>query len=435
LLLYLRENFQFITTCLVWVLLGIIFSPIALFLIPISFFIFYKKNFEVEIFLSFILILTLSDSRDSSLIWAGQIKNILIILLSLVVLKKYQQINNKINFHLFIVPFIVIAAFCLFKSPDIITGSQKTLSYFLLFFIVPNYFSYLYQNYGVELIKKTIWFITTLLVIGFIIRFFNSNFVTLANRYRGILGNPNGLGIYAFLYFCFFTISNELFKELFTSRQKLFIYFFIVISLILCGARSSIIAVGIFLIFRYFNKLSPFLSFLLLIIFIISYEYVSLNFESIIINLGLEKYFRIDTLKNGSGRLVAWEFAWKNIEYNFFLGRGFSYTEYLYKLNFSMLNKLGHQGAAHNAYLTLWLDTGLIGLTAFLFGLIGIIIKLSKMSKSVFPLLFAVIFSNQFESWLTASLNPFTIIFLMCLSLIYVVSIVESNLKTNTISN
>ena len=433
-LLYLRENFQFITICLVWVILGIIFSPIAFFLIPISFLVFYKKNFEIEIFLSFILILTLSDSRYYGLIWAGQIKNILIILLSLVVLKKYQQIDNKINFHLFIVPFIVIAAFCLIKSPDIITGSQKTLSYFLLFFIVPNYFSYLYQNYGVELIQKIIWFITTLLIIGFFIRFINPNFVILADRYKSILGNPNGLGIYTFLFFCFFTISNEIFKDLFNTKQRSFIYSVILISLLLCGARSSIIAVGIFLIFRYFNKLSPFLSFLLLIIFIISYEYVNLNFESIIINLGLEKYFRIDTLKNGSGRLVAWEFAWKNIEYNFFLGRGFSYTEYLYKLNFSMLSKLGHQGAAHNAYLTLWLDSGLIGLTAFLFGLIGIVIKISKMSKSVFPLLFAVIFSNQFESWLTASLNPFTIIFLMCLSLIYVVSIVESNLKTNTIS-
>lgn len=407
---------------MLWVTLGIVFSPIALILIPLTILIFYNKNFEIEIFLSFLLILTLSDSRYYGLIWAGQIKNVLILILSFIVYKKYHEITHKINFHLFIVPFIVIAFLCLLKSPDINTGFQKTLSYFLLFFIVPNYFSYLYQNYGAELIKKIIWLITTLLIVGFIIRFFNPEFVTLASRYRGILGNPNGMGIYAFLFFCFFTICNELNNEIFSSRQKNFIYVIILISLILCGARSSIIAILIFLIFRYFNKLSPILSFIILILFILSYEYLSFNFESIIINLGLEKYFRIDTIKNGSGRLVAWEFAWQNIESNFFLGKGFSFTEYIYKENYLKLSKLGHQGAAHNAYLTFWLDTGLIGLVSFIVGLIGIVIKISKMSKSVFPLLFAIIFSNQFESWITASLNPFTIQFLMCFSLIYIVN-------------
>ncbi len=431
-LFFLKENLQFILLCLIWVILGILFSPIVLVLIPFSFLLFYKKSFEVEIFLSFLLILTLSDSRYYGLIWAGQVKNILIILLSLIVLKKYNQISTKINFHLFLIPFIAIAGICLFKSPDLLTAFEKTLSYFLLFFIVPNYFSYLYQNYGTELIKKTIWLVTLLLVIGLIMRFINPGFVTLAARFRGILGNPNGLGIYTFLFFCFFTIANALFDHLFNVTEKILIFSILIISLILCGARSSIIAISIFLIFRYFSKLSPILSFLILIIFIISYEYISFNFETIIINLGLEKYFRVDTLKNGSGRLVAWEFAWKNIEYNFFLGKGFSYTEYLYKLNYMMLSKLGHQGAAHNAYLTIWLDTGLIGLIAFIGGVLGIIINISKMSKSVFPLLFAVIFSNQFESWITASLNPFTIQFLMCLSLIFVFKKNELIIKNET---
>jgi O-antigen ligase len=423
LLLFLRENIQLTIISLIWVILGILFSPIVLILIPITFLVFYKKNFEIEIFLSFLLILTLSDNRYYGLMWAGQVKNILILLLSLIALKKYKKTKYKIKFHLFILPFLVIAGICLFKSPDPITGFQKTLSYFLLFFTIPNYFSYLYQNYGDELVKKVIWTVTTLLVIGFILRFFNPNFVILADRYRSVLGNPNGLGIYTFLFFCFFSIVTELSKDLFTSKQKTFIYSIILISIVLCGARSSIIAIIVFLLFRYFSRLSPILSFFLLVIFIITYEYLSINFESIIINLGLESYFRIETLKNGSGRLVAWEFAWQQIENNFFLGRGFSFTEYIYKENYIKLSKLGHQGSAHNAYLTFWLDTGLIGLMAFSAGILGLFIKFSKMSKSVFPLLFAVIFSNQFESWLTASLNPFTIQFLMCLSLIYVVKI------------
>ncbi|MBK6833911.1 MAG: hypothetical protein IPG89_06400 [Bacteroidetes bacterium] len=46
--------------------------------------------------------------------------------------------------------------------------------------------------------------------------------------------------------------------------------------------------------------------------------------------------------------------------------------------------------------------------------------SISKFSISVFPLLYGVLFSNQFESWLTASLNPFTIFLLLSLSLIFV---------------
>lgn len=81
---------------------------------------------------------------------------------------------------------------------------------------------------------------------------------------------------------------------------------------------------------------------------------------------------------------------------------------------------LGHQGAAHNMYLTFWLDTGLIGLILFLSGLLVTFFRASKRNKLAIPILYAILFSNNYESWLTASLNPFTIQLLFILSILFI---------------
>lgn len=363
----------------------------------------------------------MSDSRLSSMQWAGSVKNIYILLVALVTIKNYREIKERINLHLYMTPFLLVASICLAFSPDIITAVQKTLSYFLLLFLVPNFFSYLYSEYKETFLKNIVWMVFMIILLGLLFKFLNPPIVVLAERFRGMLGNPNGLGIYCFLFIVFFTIVIEFFPNLFTRNEKILIYSAAGISLIYSGARSSLIAIILFFAFRYFHKLSPILGFILLIVAIGSYELVTSNIETIVYALGIEEYFRVDTLKDGSGRLIAWNFAWLQIEKSYFFGRGFSFNEYIFRENYVYLLNLGHQGSsAHNAYLTFWLDTGLVGLVAFLGGFISFIFSISKLSISVFPLLYAVLFSNQFESWLTASLNPFTILLLMSLSLIYV---------------
>ena len=117
-----------------------------------------------------------------------------------------------------------------------------------------------------------------------------------------------------------------------------------------------------FLLFTRLYRLSPYFGFIILIIITISYQLVFQNFESIIRYLGLGEFFRIETLETGSGRNVAWAFAWQNIQDNFFLGKGFAYDEALFSKYEQELSVLGHQGNVHNSYLTLWLNTGVIGL-------------------------------------------------------------------------
>ena len=420
---YLTENIQFVIICLVWVAGGMISSAANLVVVPLTLLLFYKKEFEAEMLIGFLIVLTFSDSRLFSFQWAGQVKNIYILLIALMTYKLYGEDFVKVKIHLFILPFILIASYCIFYSPNISVSIQKTLSYFLLFFSVPNMFSYLYNKYGQELIKGLVIGVFLILVAGLLLKYVSPPMASLAGRFRGMLGNPNGLAIYCFLFAIFFTIVLEFFPSIFSRNEKILIFAVILFSLLFSGARGSLVSLIIFFIFRYFQKLSPVLGFILLILITASYELITTNIEVIIYSLGLEEYLRVDTIKSGSGRLFAWEFAWSQIEKSYFFGRGFSFNEYVFHENYAYLLQLGHQGSsAHNAYLTFWLDTGLVGLVAFLSGLISFIFSISKYSISVFPLLYAVLFSNQFESWLTASLNPFTILFLLSLSMIFVVS-------------
>ena len=147
------------------------------------------------------------------------------------------------------------------------------------------------------------------------------------------------------------------------------------------------------------------------VVILAAYQYVFSNFELIIRTLGLGEYFRIETLANGSGRDVAWSFAWEKIQDNFFLGKGFAYDEVLFYniSNSDSLSILGHQGNAHNSYLTIWLNTGIIGLFLFARGFLLAFFKGAKNTIISLPVMFAVLFSANFESWMAASLNPITI--------------------------
>lgn len=88
---------------------------------------------------------------------------------------------------------------------------------------------------------------------------------------------------------------------------------------------------------------------------------------------------------------------------------------------------------AHNSYLTFWLDTGLVGLISFMIGLMFTFIKAAQKSTLAIPILYSILFSNYYESWLTASLNPFTIQLLFILTIIYIYDLKFSNEFVNKV--
>ena len=417
--LFFKENLQFLLLIVGWILLGRIAAPLGIVAVLGSIILLKRQGLELEIFLGFLLILILSDSRSYLLDFAKTVKNFYIVILAGWLFFDSKQFKPYSKLHIPFIPFFILATILLIRSETVFTSFQKTLSYFLLLLVVPNYILTLVKKSGIEVYKKIVFFLSLLLFVGLILRFVNPWFVMLEGRYTGIFGNPNGLGIFCVLFFFLFSVIRNLYDELFTKQENIIIYGLVGISVILCGSRTAVIAIAIFLVSSYLYKKSPILVIMFALFITLISEFITQNIVQIIIILGLEEFFRIETLEDGSGRTIVWDFAWKHINKNFYFGKGFSHTEYLYKINYTYLSRLGHQGNAHNSYLTFWLDNGLIGLGLYFIGVIRVILESIKNSKLALPVLAAVLFAINFESWLTASLNPFTIIFWMIVSVMY----------------
>jgi hypothetical protein len=180
-----------------------------------------------------------------------------------------------------------------------------------------------------------------------------------------------------------------------------------------------------------------------LVIFIaLGYNYIVIAIEQVVLAANLEKELRLNTLSYASGRIYIWQACWMEIQNNYWLGHGFSYEEYSKwdKAYHKILPMLKHNyGNIHNSYLTIWLNTGLFGLLAFMIGLITYVIKNQFKSKWFVPLVFATIFLAFFESFLVASLNPYTwqlwfAFFMVAMSVKKPVSRVDENPEEDTMA-
>lgn len=296
---------------------------------------------------------------------------------------------------------------------------QKTLSYFLILFITSNYVSYLLRNHKKRFLLSLVYFGATMLTLGLILKVVSPGYVHMSGRYKGLFGNPNGLGVYLFLYYFIFTAIKYYYPKLFSKKNKILIYFLIFASLLLCSSRGSLTVI---IIFTFVNALikgkNKGLILLIGLIGFVVYVGIIQNIDVIVKAFGLEEYMRLKTLKTGSGRLIAFEFTWEQIQKKMYYGGGFNYTNDVFSLNKEMLHKMGHQGKAHNTLLTMWLDTGIFGLLAYIYGWAVNFIKAGKLSHFALPVAVAVAFGINIESWLAASLNPFTIMLVILVSLL-----------------
>lgn len=416
---FLRTKRTFLITLLVWLLAGMYGGQLALVVIPLSLLILIGQGKFDEAILGFLLILILSDSRQPSMAFAASAKDLCMLVMATGIILFRDSFFPMNRIFVRFLPFFVFALLGLIYSQTVSTAAQKTLSYFLILLVVPNYLITAWRSQGPVFFRNLVFFIALLLIIGFVIRVLRPEIVTLEGRFTSLLGNPNGLGIFVFLFTMIFVYVDTEIGNMFSRYERWLVYGVAILSIILCNSRSALLALVIFFGFRYLYRFSPVIGFIIFIAFVTSYQYIMLNFESIIYSFGLQEYFRVETLESGSGRVIAWSYCWLNIQEGpFFIGYGFNYTEYLFRKHFVELSLLGHQGNAHNSYLTMWLDTGLLGLLSFLAGFVSAFIKGARQSKLALPVMYAVLFSVSFESWLTASLNPFTIQVIILMTLI-----------------
>jgi hypothetical protein len=417
---YLKDNVQFLLLCLVWIFAGIAVKESAIMLVPLSVLLLREKGYYTEIILTILLINYLSDNRHHEFEFAIKAKGYVLMLAAAFVFLNPRNfpIRSKIIYPY--IPFFILAFYLFPRNPDPAISFQKTLSFFLIIAAIPNYFLRQLEVEKEIFLKKFIWLGTLLYILAFIMIFIlPEDWTFLVGRYTALLGNPNGVGNFSTCFFLLVSVSLYHFPDMFTRNEKYLIYGSLILSILLASSRNCIFSIAIFLFFSRFYKISPWIGFFIVIVSAFLFQVVNDNLPAIIVNLGLGSYMRVEHLDDGSGRLIAWVFAWEQIQKHYFLlGRGFAFEEWLFNTNREWLSALGHEGMVHNTYLAVWLNTGIIGLILFLFGMFYNFIKASRINPLAFPCLFAILFSTNFESWFQASLNPFTIVALLVLTLL-----------------
>ena len=401
---------------------GAILPIVSYFLVPIIFVLFMVKGYHKEVLLFFYVILVFSDNPD--MFFAKKIKPLLIIIFALFAIKNSNLLAGNKIFKSFAI-FFSYTILLLLISPIFVKALQKNLSYILLFLIIPGYVTYLIDREGPKILLDMVNLSVLLMIIGLVlVPIFPNMVYSHGGRLHGLLGNPNGLAMMCLFNFILFQLFKDTFSKMnILSRiNNITIISVIMLTLYLTGSRTSWLALLIFLFFRQFSGLSPTISLVMVLFIVLVYDYVFILGLTMIDQLGLGNQFRLEgaqSIENASGRTIAWRYAWEEIQKNMFFGRGWSYDEYwIFGPIQKTLNLLNHQGGVHNVYLILWLNTGAVGLLLYLFSFIQLFFEAAKNSGLALPILFACLFVANFEPWLSASLNPYTIQFIICIAVI-----------------
>lgn len=420
---HLQRHIQTYIVFLLWGIVGWFSSPAAMGLVGLSMILFWRSERFLEMFMGFLLVLVFSDNLDH-FTFAKSFKNLYIVFLAGVVLTGRHRFAPLPALHKGFLPFIIIAFIGLMYAGNVMVSLQKTISYLLLLVVVPSFISIIYREKGKEGLKDLAWLMIMITIFGILFRYVKPEFSYLGGRFRGLFGNPNGVGIFLFLSFAFFFVLQTIFPLLFSRNEKRFFFLVFAYALLICGSRTAILSVVLLLLFSRLYRFSPFIGFLILVGITLSLEYIFQNMVFLIQTFGLEEYFRLNTLEEGSGRFIAWGFAWQKIQEFFFIGGSMGNDEFIMRQNYGILARLGHQGGVHNSYLTLWFDVGVIGLVFYFTNFIRLFIQAAKKNRIAFPVLFATLFSITYESWLAGSLNPFTIVLFSIITILVVPEIV-----------
>ncbi|MBL0036611.1 MAG: hypothetical protein IPP26_12825 [Flavobacteriales bacterium] len=419
---FLKAHTQLLGIIVVWLFTTLYLGPLIYLILPATVFLFRRSDLWADMIFGFLLILILSDMSPEffQMRKIKSAKYTYIIALSLIFLLETQRFMPLSRVFTIFLPFFVYSFLPLMQSSDVLNGVSKTISYALLYLIIPNYVLMNFRRQGWLFMRNFLFFIVTVLAFGYAILYVQPGWVMIGGRFRGLFGNPNGLGIFCYVTFMLAYVVNYMNPHLFSRIDKIIVFGVIGFVLIKCGSRTSVVASSMFLVFGRFFSLSPFLGFVAFIASIGIAELVSSNLAVIVMAFGLEKFFRVETLEDGSGRYFAWNFAWEQINKGGFLvfGGGFGNDEWVMRHNYKFLRSQGHHGGVHNSYLTMWFNTGAVGILLYFRSYMLLFFKANKLVPVAFAVMFSSMFSVLYESWLTGSLNPFSIILVIIMTLL-----------------
>ncbi len=405
---------------LLWLIFGIYIPEFSYVFIILSYFLLMVKGRDAELLIGLFFLLILSDSYY--LPFAQKIKPIVFLLFCVYTIRNNLGLGSNIIFKS-LVPFFVLSAFVSAISPNISAAFQKYISYLLLFLCVPSFLNYFLNKYGNKILLILLQTCVVVLIAGLVISIVKPEVAfSHGSRYRGFFGNPNGLGIFAFLVFVLYEVCKKHLDLMFSFAERAMFTCLVLGSLVFTQSRGSMLGCLLFISMQRLGRLSSIFLILVVVIYASASDDIIRIAFSIVNSLELGDALRLESieqLEKGSGRTIAWQFAWEEIQKNFFFGRGWSYDEiYMGGVVKQILLKLDHQGGVHNSFLIFWLNVGIVGLLLFIGSLFYLILRTSRTSPLAMPFFAGALFIANFEPWLSASLNPYTILYLMIVTLL-----------------
>ncbi len=369
-----------------------------------------------------LITLAIGDSRMSYFQFFKNIRMILLIMVAIYTVYEFRNNRYKLNANfLYFMPFVSVAVLAMISSPLLSLAVNKTISFVLLYFVALHYFNNKMEQYGSILMYDVMMILVNILLIGLMfLPIFPSMVMYGQTRYNGMLGNPNGVGIFVTLTAPVLAYVFSRNKDI-SSRFKTFAWLILITSLLLCSSRNAIFSISIFLVFFYGMQGSMFrrIGFLFVFLPIIALFFLTIDLQDLVFSLGLEKYFRVRDFESGSGRVFAWQHAIELIKKSPVIGCGFGCEEYnfIYRTSYKLW-ATGHQGGVHNSYLAFTVNTGIVGVVLF-YGFLGNLLRKIKNNRFLLAFIPSMLFSAMFESWMFSSLNAYHIIF--CVFVVHMV--------------
>jgi hypothetical protein len=379
----------------------------------------YKSQYT-ELFLFFLLVLIFADNRAS--LEAGMKMNriIGIVLITFFTLtSKYFKSSPFLKNIKWLIPFWICLLISWFFSPAEIKIQSflRTISYGLLPLTAFGLFIPFFQEQP-KRIKEIINLSIVVIIMGFLLYLIAPQYVQSVGednqlRISGLLGNANGLAIFSTF---FSIIAWFAYKKLgmYTRNEYILLFLLFLMSILISGSRTSLVVFILFHGLTYINTrkgINRFmLKYFIIPIFILSFTSVGISYikESSV----LSSRARLETLETLGGRLIGWQWGYQQVSKALWFGKGLMYDSSVYQISFSQEMRSIQRGlnAAYSGALALLLDTGAIGAFFFIIFFIGLF-KQFKDKKLILPVLAGFILSFIFESWIMASLQPFTILF------------------------
>ena len=222
-----KSNSQFILILMFMYVIGVWFDPLIYIVFPLMYGLYGLKGHYIELIVMAVWILILSDyipvkgATHADLKFAKDLKPIVPLFLFGFYFRNRSDFPPVSRVFIRFIPFFIAAFVALQYSLKIDVGLKKYLSYILMYFSIPMYVNYLHKEYGEYFWKTLFTFIIGMLIIGLILGVAVPQIgVLTGGRFKGIFGNPNGLGIFLNLIFIFWTLLKEFKNYKLYKRRK-----------------------------------------------------------------------------------------------------------------------------------------------------------------------------------------------------------------------